>query len=117
MAGLEALVAIPGTLGGALHGNAGAHGGDIGQWTGLVTVVTRSGDIVECRREDLVFSYRESNLDEPVILTAALDLERDDPRELARRMQKQWIVRKASQPMGHQCAGCVFKKPARRFGR
>ena len=64
-----------------------------------------------CRREDLVFSYRESNLDEPVILTAALDLERDDPRELARRMQKQWIVRKASQPMGHQCAGCVFKNP------
>ncbi len=111
LAGLEALVAIPGTLGGALHGNAGAHGGDIGQWTGLVTVVTRSGDIVERRREDLVFSYRESNLDEPVILTAALDLERDDPRELARRMQKQWIVRKASQPMGHQCAGCVFKNP------
>ncbi|MHC4399397.1 MAG: FAD-binding protein [Planctomycetota bacterium] len=33
LAGLEVLVAIPGTLGGALHGNAGTHGGDIGQWT------------------------------------------------------------------------------------
>ena len=46
-----------------------------------------------------------------MILSATLELERDDPRELARRMQKQWIVRKASQPMGHQCAGCVFRNP------
>ncbi len=111
LSGLEALVAIPGTLGGALHGNAGTHGGDIGQWTTRVTVVTPAGEILEKPREDLEFAYRESSLDEPVILSAQLDLERDDPRELARRLQKQWIVRKASQPMGHQCAGCVFKNP------
>ena len=111
LAGLEALVAIPGTLGGALHGNAGTHGGDIGQWTTRVTVVTPAGEIVQKPREDLEFGYRESSLDEPVILSAQLELERDDPRELARRLQKQWIVRKASQPMGHQCAGCVFKNP------
>jgi UDP-N-acetylmuramate dehydrogenase len=111
LAGLEALVAIPGTLGGALHGNAGTHGGDIGQWTTRVTVVTPAGEILQKPREDLEFAYRESSLDEPVILSAQLDLERDDPRELARRLQKQWIVRKASQPMGHQCAGCVFKNP------
>jgi len=111
LAGLEALVAIPGTLGGALHGNAGTHGGDIGQWTTRVTVVTPAGETLQKPREDLEFGYRESSLDEPVILSAQLDLERDDPRELARRLQKQWIVRKASQPMGHQCAGCVFKNP------
>jgi UDP-N-acetylmuramate dehydrogenase len=111
LAGLEALVAIPGTLGGAIHGNAGTHGGDVGQWTTRVTVVTRGGEILERPREDLVFSYRESSLDEPVILSAQLELERDDPRDLARRLQKQWILRKASQPMGHQCAGCVFKNP------
>ncbi len=46
LAGLETLVGIPGTLGGALHGNAGGHGGDIGQWTCQATVMTRSGEVV-----------------------------------------------------------------------
>jgi UDP-N-acetylmuramate dehydrogenase len=111
LAGLEVLVAIPGTLGGALHGNAGTHGGDVGQWTHRVTVVTDAGEAVERQRDELVFGYRQSSLDEPVILSATLQLEEDDPKELAKRLQKQWIVRRASQPMGHQCAGCVFKNP------
>jgi UDP-N-acetylmuramate dehydrogenase len=111
LAGLEVLVAIPGTLGGSLHGNAGTHGGDIGQWTEEVTVVTKSGTVLVRDRDELNFTYRQSNLEEPVILSAKLRLEEDDPRELSKRLQKQWIVRKASQPMGHQCAGCVFKNP------
>ena len=111
LAGLEVLVAIPGTVGGALRENAGTNGGDIGQWTSEVTTVTRSGDVVVRKREDLEFGYRHSSLDEPVIVGAVLELEEEDPRELARRLQKHWILRKASQPMGHQCAGCVFKDP------
>jgi UDP-N-acetylmuramate dehydrogenase len=111
LAGLEMLVAVPGTVGGALHGNAGTHGGDIGQWTRRATVITHAGEVLQRQQEDLVFGYRQSSLDELVILDATLELEQDDPKELAKRMQKQWIVRKASQPMGHQCAGCVFKNP------
>ncbi len=111
LAGLEELVAIPGTLGGALHGNAGVHGSDIGQWTAQVTVITDSGELLARDREDLVFDYRHSSLDEPVILSGRLELEEDDPRDLAKRMQKQWIIRKAHQPMGHQSAGCIFKNP------
>jgi len=111
LAGLETLIGIPGTLGGALHGNAGTHGGDIGQWTQSATVITVTGEVFQRHRDDMVFGYRQSSLDELVILEATLRLEEDDPRELARRMQKQWIIRKAAQPMGHQCAGCVFKNP------
>ena len=111
LAGLESLVGVPGTLGGALHGNAGTHGGDIGQWVDRATVVTDAGEICRRTRDELVFGYRESSLDELVILEAAFELEEDDPKELARRMQKHWIVKKAAQPMGHQCAGCVFKNP------
>jgi UDP-N-acetylmuramate dehydrogenase len=111
LAGLEVLVAIPGTLGGALHGNAGTHGGDVGQWTSRATVITHTGEVVQRQREDMVFGHRQSSLDELVILEGKLELEEDDPHELSKRMQKQWIVRKASQPMGHQCAGCVFKNP------
>ncbi|HKD38446.1 MAG TPA: UDP-N-acetylmuramate dehydrogenase, partial [Pirellulales bacterium] len=111
LAGLEPLVGIPGTIGGALHGNAGSRGGDIGQWTCRATVMSRSSEIIERQREDLVFSYRQSSLDELVILGCQFQLEEEDPQELTKRMQKLWIVKKASQPLGHQSAGCIFKNP------
>ena len=111
LAGLESLVGIPGTVGGALHGNAGGRGGDIGQWTSQASVMTRDGEIHERRREDLVFSYRESSLDELVIIEAKFQLEPTDSADLTKRMQKQWILKKASQPLGHQSAGCIFKNP------
>lgn len=111
LAGLETLVGIPGTIGGALHGNAGSRGGDIGQWTCQATVMTRNGEIFTRQRDELVFAYRESSLDELVILEAQFQLEQEDPEELTKRMQKQWIVKKAGQPLGHQNAGCIFKNP------
>jgi len=111
LAGLEPLVGIPGTVGGALHGNAGSHGGDIGQWACRATVMTRSGEIVERERGDLVFAYRESSLDELVILSAEFELEREDPIVFTKRMQKQWIVKKANLPMAHENTGCIFKNP------
>jgi UDP-N-acetylmuramate dehydrogenase len=111
LGGLETMVGIPGTIGGALHGNAGSSGGDIGQWTCQAEVMTRSGEIVSREREDLVFAYRQSSLDELVILSAQFQLESDDPQELTKRMQKQWIVKKAGQPLAHQSAGCIFKNP------
>ena len=111
LAGLETLIGIPGTVGGALHGNAGTQSGNIGQWTLEATVLTANGQVCQRSSEELAFGYRQSSLDDLVILEAGCQLEEDDPRELARRMQKQWIVKKASQPMGHQCAGCVFKNP------
>lgn len=111
LAGLEGLVAIPGTLGGALHGNAGTQTTDIGQWTSRAIVITATGDTCQRDRDDMSFGYRTSSLDELVILEATLQLEEDDPQELSKRLQKQWILRKAAQPMGHQCAGCVFKNP------
>lgn len=111
LAGLEALVGIPGTIGGALHGNAGSRGGDIGQWTSRAAVMTRSGEVLERQRDELVFAYRESSLDELVILSAEFELEAEDPEQLTKRMQQQWIVKKASQPLSHQSAGCIFKNP------
>src|SRR5207253_2048118 len=81
LAGLETLVGIPGTIGGALHGNAGSHGGDIGQWTCQAEVLTRSGEIIQREREELVFAYRHSSLDELVILQAQFQLETEDPQE------------------------------------
>ena len=111
LAGLEPLVGIPGTIGGALHANTGTQAGDIGQWTCRATVMTRSGDVLARERSDLVFAYRQSSLDELVILDAKFELEEEDPDELTKRMQKLWIVKKANLPMAHENTACIFKNP------
>lgn len=111
LGGLEVLTAIPGTVGAAVRGNVGAHGGDIGQWVHKVVLLNHAGEIVERKRSEIVFSYRRSSLDDLVILEVHFELEPEDPRELARRLQKLWIVRRASQPLGHQASVRVFKDP------
>ena len=111
LAGLESLVGIPGTVGGALHGNAGGRGGDIGQWTSRAMVMVSTGEVIQRERSDLVFTYRQSSLDELVILNAQFSLDEDNPEEVTKRMQKLWIVKKANQPLSHQHAGCIFKSP------
>jgi UDP-N-acetylmuramate dehydrogenase len=99
LAGLEPLVGIPGSIGGALHGNAGTQAGDIGQWTHRASVMTRGGEIIQREHNDLVFAYRQSSLDELVILDAQFELEEENPDDITKRMQKQWIVKKANLPM------------------
>jgi UDP-N-acetylmuramate dehydrogenase len=111
LAGLEPLAGIPGTIGGAMHGNAGTQAGDIGQWASRATVMTRAGKVLDRSRDDMVFAYRQSSLDELVILQAEFELDQDDPAELTKRMQKQWIVKKANLPMAHENTGCIFRSP------
>jgi UDP-N-acetylmuramate dehydrogenase len=112
LSGLEALVGVPGTIGGALRGNVAAHGTDLGQWTRSATVMTRTAEICTYAKEELRFSYRDSNLDELVILSAQFELETADPSELTSRMQKMWIVKKSQQPLGNQNAIPVFANPS-----
>ncbi|MEK6248722.1 MAG: UDP-N-acetylenolpyruvoylglucosamine reductase, partial [Planctomycetales bacterium] len=52
-----------------------------------------------------------SSLDELVILQAQFQLEQGDPEILTKRMQQQWIVKKANLPLDHQNTGCIFKNP------
>jgi UDP-N-acetylmuramate dehydrogenase len=109
LAGLETLAGIPGTVGGALHGNASSHGTDIGQFAAGASVLTHAGEVITRRREELIFAYRESSLDELVILEAEFDLEPGDAAELTKRMQKLWIVNKASQPMQNENTVMLFQ--------
>ena len=111
LSGLEPLVGIPGSIGGALHGNSGSHGTDVGQWCRSATVMTGAGEIMTRSASDLRFDYRQSSLNELVILNADFQLEPDDPVELTRRMQKTWIVRRSSQPSSEYGSGCIFKDP------
>lgn len=111
LAGLEQLVGIPGTVGGALHGNAGTENCDIGQSTIKATVLTRAGEVRERGADELSFSYRQSSLNELAILSAEFGLEPDDVRELTKRMQTQWIIKRSVQPESDQNAALIFKNP------
>ena len=111
LAGLDILVGIPGTVGGALRGNSGGRSGDIGQSVASVTVVTANGDIVTRNRDELAFSYRQSNLNDVIILAVTFELHPEDPGEITRRMRKLWIMKKATQPLTFQSAGCIFRNP------
>jgi UDP-N-acetylmuramate dehydrogenase len=111
LAGLETLSGIPGTVGGALRGNAGGRSGDIGQFVDSVTAMNAKGEISTRRGTELWFGYRESNIDELVILEATFSLQPGDPQEITRRMRKLWIMKKATQPLSFQSAGCIFKNP------
>ncbi len=111
LAGLEPMVGIPGTVGGALHGNAGTESHDVGQWTASAEVMTRSGEVLVHGRDELHFAYHYSSIDELVILRASFALEREDRTELTKRMQMLWIVRKSKQPSRDQNMGRIFKNP------
>ena len=111
LAGMEILTGIPGTVGGALRGNAGGRQGAIGQFVRRVTVLDPSDQVQIREREDLSFVDRESNLDEPVILSAEFQLEPEDPEAVVRRMRRIWIIKKENQPYAHQRLGCIFKNP------
>jgi UDP-N-acetylmuramate dehydrogenase len=111
LAGLEALIGIPGTVGGALRCNAGGRSGEIGQSVRQVEVLDGRGEVQVRERDELRFAYRWSNLDDPVLLAAEFELEPDAPDAIVKRMRKAWIQRKASQPLSFQAAGRIFKDP------
>lgn len=111
LAGLETLAGIPGTIGGALRGNAGGRSGDIGQFVHSVRVMTATGEVFDRRGDELAFAYRSSSINEPVILEGVFALRHEPPESITRRMRKLWIMKKATQPLSFQSAGCVFKNP------
>ena len=114
LSGLEFGVSIPGTLGGAVWANAGAHGAEMRDlltsvevWD-PVTDQVRSIDNAACR-----FDYRESRFKHgsEVILAARLRLTPDDPAAIAARVAADHAARLATQPLADQNAGSVFRNP------
>ena len=111
LAGLETLVGIPGTVGGAVVGNAGGRHGDIGDFVRKVEVVTHAGEITERSGDELTFGYRSSSVNDLLVLSVELELRPDDSDELPARMKKIWIMKRATQPLADQSAGCIFRNP------
>jgi UDP-N-acetylmuramate dehydrogenase len=111
LTGLECMGGIPGTLGGIIRMNAGGRYGQIADVVREVTVVDREGRVRTLSCSEVGFSYRHTDLDGAVVVSATLALRRDDPVRLRQRYLEIWNFKKQSQPLGDHSAGCVFKNP------
>ena len=114
--GLEWAEGIPGTVGGAIVGNAGAFGGEISQRVRQVEVFRPLGrELVFIRTEDCCFGYRTScfktlGVASTFVVGVALELETGSAEEILARMDQIRSRRKAASPSGLSC-GSVFKNP------
>ncbi len=112
LAGLEFLVGIPGTIGGALRMNAGAFGGELADVIRAARAVGRDGTIHRLDAAGLGFSYRRSAVPEDWIFTEATLAGRvDDAQAIAARMADVVRARDAAQPPGPRTGGSTFKNP------
>jgi UDP-N-acetylmuramate dehydrogenase len=117
--GLDGLVwatGLPGTLGGAVAGNAGCWGGDMATTVDALKVVTSTGSWMEIAAEDLGWSYRQLDLTEAagagaVIVAARMALAPADPASLKARSEELQARKRLSQPVGARNSGCVFRNP------
>ena len=113
LAGMEFAIAIPGSVGGGVRMNAGAHGGEVGDHLSSIRLFDL-GDrrVVERSGGELGFSYRRSNLtDHHLVLDARWTLPSDDPAAIKQRTEANRRHRAETQPGAVQNAGSVFKNP------
>lgn len=121
LGGLEWAIGVPGTVGGAVVGNAGAHGSDVNANLAMARVLRRGASAPEWwTKRQLGFGYRDSALkryrssERPVVLTALFDLKHDNRANLERRAGEYNDRRRASQPPG-ATMGSMFKNPSGDF--
>ena len=114
LTGLEYGLAIPGTVGGAVWGNAGAHGSDTASVLESATVLLADGSEAVLGVDDLRYAYRHSRFKEApdeIVLAAAFRLRPGSPDEIKARLDDIRRWRREHQPLGIPSAGSVFRNP------
>jgi UDP-N-acetylmuramate dehydrogenase len=113
LGGMEGLIGVPGTVGGALRMNAGAYGTQIGSYVREVKVY-RAGErkIETLRGEQISFEYRHTSFGpNDMMLSVKLELPTKPYEEIIKGIRICNEKRRSSQPLGQKSAGCVFKNP------
>lgn len=113
-AGLEFASGIPGSVGGAVYMNAGAHGSDMSSILKQAHVLFEDGTLSWLSKEEMEFSYRTSLLQKKkpgIVLEAVFQLKEGDRSEIVERMQNNKNYRKDTQPYNLPCAGSIFRNP------
>ncbi|CAM3814185.1 UDP-N-acetylenolpyruvoylglucosamine reductase [Bacillus luti] len=118
LAGLEFASGIPGSVGGAVYMNAGAHKSDISNVLSKALILFENGTIEWLMNREMEFSYRTSVLQTKrpgIVLEAEFQLQVGKREEIVRNMQKNKDYRRETQPWNHPCAGSVFRNPLPEF--
>jgi UDP-N-acetylmuramate dehydrogenase len=111
--GLENLIGVPGTLGGALMMNAGAWGGEISENLETVELLNERNEIQVLSKADIDFSYRSSSFSKDIILLSATFKLKKSPKEIIQdNFDLAKLGRKNTQPLNYRSAGSVFKNPS-----
>jgi UDP-N-acetylmuramate dehydrogenase len=113
LGGMEGLIGVPGTVGGALRMNAGAYGTQIGSYVREVKVYRAAQYKLEILRGDQIsFEYRHTSFaPDDMMLAVTLNLPSKPYSEIIQGIRICNEKRRASQPMGQKSAGCIFKNP------
>lgn len=113
LAGLEAWAGTPGTVGGAIYGNAHYGGRNIGDKVSGVQVISRAGQVSELPRDEMSFAYDTSRLQKSgeVLIWAEFDVTVSTPEALRRVARASLSHRKQTQPLALPSAGCLFQNP------
>lgn len=113
LGGMEGLIGVPGSVGGALRMNAGAYGTQIGSYVREVEVYRAATRAIETLRGDVIrFDYRHTSFGpEDVMLRARLELPAKPFKEVLAGIKVCNEKRRASQPLNQKSAGCIFKNP------
>ena len=117
LSGFQAMAGIPASIGGAIQMNAGGTYGSISDTLASITSLTPTGEIVAHRASDLIFEYRESTLQNPIILSATFQLVPDNPIKIRDRVKEIFAWKKERQPLADTSAGCAFKNPMNEEGQ
>ena len=107
--GLEFSAGIPGTIGGAVSGNAGAGGHGVCEFIECVKAVDSSGDLVTFRRGEFEYGYRRCSLSG--VITASVIMSFRDCPLWNEESYSGFMLKRKSQPLGFRSAGCTFKNP------
>lgn len=110
--GFEFASGIPGTIGGAIRMNAGAHGSEMKDIVKKITCMTRDGKIQVISNEEAKFEYRNSifSQNDYIILEAEIQLRKGNPEEIRSKMDEYATYRKEKQPIEYPSAGSTFKR-------
>jgi UDP-N-acetylmuramate dehydrogenase len=112
-AGIESLAGIPGTVGGAISGNAGAFGCEIKDVLVSVEILDTEGKIKKVKADKIGFRYRSSGiLPDEFILSAEIKLTAGNTEEVSSRIENILKIKKEKQPIWEASAGCVYKNPS-----
>jgi len=113
LGGMEGLIGVPGSVGGALRMNAGAYGTQIGPHVREIELYrAASGKLETLRGSDIRFDYRHTSFaDDDVMLRVKLDLPSKPYKEILGGIKICNEKRRASQPLNQKSAGCIFKNP------